>query len=209
MATIQIGNSSIDYISYSCGQECCDLKMGNSIKNDAIGEIGNVKTAYRDEALANIDQINAVQDAILHFIARRDASDFMVNFWGGVLNWCEWDCDSFCRCKNHPQACNSNEGTLRDRVDRSQKIRLLFVEAISDANNYLTTLQEQFAQDVNNTHLIAEADQVSALAQNPIYESETGLIAVKKKEFDLKLKKYILPVVIGLAGLWFLFIRKK
>ena len=213
MATevIQIGNISVEYISYQCPQgACCEVKMGNSYVTGATAEIQDIVLAYQDGSLTIQDQINATEDALAHFNSRMLQAQIVHNFWIEKAGLCAYrHARSFFTwsCQNHPETCNTKQRKLNERVSRAGKCYNKFKIAIEGMSQHLSILISELQRDVNTTAMETQVIQLQTQSETAIVNAEAGIMKVKKAEFTANLQKYVIPITLIILGI--MFFRKK
>ena len=209
MATevLQIGNRSIEYKSYQCPDgNCCEVKMGNSYVDGATSEINEIISAYTDTSLTLQDQINVVEDALVHFESRSAQAHLIAKFWLDKKRLCQ-SYGAFWSCKNHAQTCYASVGKLQDRWWRSGQVLAKFNEALQNIPQHLALLMSELQRDVNTTALETQVIQLQAKSETAILNTEAGAMKVKQQEFMSNLQKYVIPIALIIVGI--MFFRKK
>ena len=209
MATevIQIGNSSIEYFSYQCPDgDCCDVTMGHSKVDGATAEIQDVVSAYQDGSLTLQDQINATEDAMVHFTARNLQASVIAQFWNDKVLLCQSH-SAFWSCANHPETCNTSVSRLKDRRTRSWEIADKFSLALQGMQRHLNLLLEELQTDVNTTAMETQVIALQTQSEVAIVNAEDRIMDVKQQEFKSNLQKYVVPIALIILGI--MFFRKK
>jgi hypothetical protein len=202
---LNVGNVSVQ--QRKLAPVSCNFPMGSGLLSDVDTEIAQVQAGYTDQGLTDQGKIDACQTAVQHFTARGQQARVQRGFWSEKARWCRWDCRFLCNCKNKSEACNKSQNTLDGDVSESYSLMVKYATALSNVSGYLSQLQAEFDQDINNQQQVAETNTLIAETQTNISQAEQSIVEAQRSELGLNIERYLLPITIIILA--FVFIFKK